>query len=197
MEPCRLLRAQSSYLTFRIVGRFVAGMNCNGLQMNVDAARYGNEMRFMNHFHGSIDDPNVEMVTEHVQGGNSVEPVIVVRVVRDVHEGEELLVDYGDGYWGAMLKKAAEVQIYVQPFGRDKRQMSVTPDERVGELRARVREELGLDYEPRLVFNGHVLTDDSRTLRQYNIQKEAVVHAHPHAPPASEGPGGTSSEAAT
>jgi SET domain-containing protein len=57
----------------------------------IDAEKFGNEARFMNH----AAQPNVELIGAYDRG--IVHPVLVTR--DDVSEGAELLFDYGDDYW--------------------------------------------------------------------------------------------------
>lgn len=57
----------------------------------IDAEKFGNEGRFMNH----SSRPNVKLIGAYDRG--IVHPVLVV--CDDVCEGQELLFDYGEDYW--------------------------------------------------------------------------------------------------
>ena len=72
--------------------------------IGIDAARMGNEARFINDYRGVRDGPNVEFVDLLVRD----ERRIGVRVLpvgkcgkgkKGIGKGEELLVNYGKGFW--------------------------------------------------------------------------------------------------
>ena len=65
------------------------------LHVCVDAEREGTEVRFANDFRGIAPRPNAELCAMRV--GHRVRLLLVT--VADVREGQELLVDYGKGYW--------------------------------------------------------------------------------------------------
>ena len=69
--------------------------------IDVDAARAGNEARFLNDFHGvpGIDAPNCQFwpYYDNVTG----EKRIGIKTIREVATGQELLVDYGGKYFAA------------------------------------------------------------------------------------------------
>merc|ERR1712187_373859 len=58
----------------------------------VDAQHYCNEAAFINHFSGIADAPNCQF--KSVEG----ELAAVIHTLRDIQEGEELLVDYGKSF---------------------------------------------------------------------------------------------------
>ena len=68
----------------------------------IDARTCGSEMRFLNHYGSIAEEPNVEFEHAAVGAGGVglMEIVCTVRTLRRVEKGEELLVDYGDQYWG-------------------------------------------------------------------------------------------------
>ena len=57
----------------------------------IDAEKYGNETRFINHSAGIKSSPNVGFKLEDKDGHNAM----VVKVLRRVRAGQELLIDYG------------------------------------------------------------------------------------------------------
>ncbi|KAF8538633.1 hypothetical protein BDD12DRAFT_841731 [Trichophaea hybrida] len=66
------------------------------LGVAVDAARGGNEARFVNDYRGVAERANVVFENREVQG----QVRIAVRVAgKEVRKGEELLVSYGKGFW--------------------------------------------------------------------------------------------------
>lgn len=71
------------------------------LYIDVDAARAGNEARFLNDFHGvpGADAPNCQFwpYYDTVTG----EKRIGIKTIREVTTGQELLVDYGGKYFAA------------------------------------------------------------------------------------------------
>lgn len=80
--------------------------------IGIDAARMGNEARFINDYRGVRDSPNVEFVDLLVRG----ERRVGVRVLpvgksgkgkKGIGKGEELLVNYGKGFWQSRSKEVA------------------------------------------------------------------------------------------
>ena len=63
----------------------------------VDASQIGNEMRFINDYRGVADAPNVKFYLYRSRVRGYLATVIVA--LHDIEAGQELLVDYGDGYW--------------------------------------------------------------------------------------------------
>jgi hypothetical protein len=62
--------------------------------LGVDATREGNEMRFINHFTGIADEPNVIMKIAYVEEL----PRVMVVCRKDIEIGEEFLFKYSDGF---------------------------------------------------------------------------------------------------
>lgn len=73
-------------VTLKEVGRFL---------VIVDAKKYASEMAFINDYHGIKDHPNVTMIGIPHKG--YLTPIVVAKT--SIEEGEELLADYGSGYW--------------------------------------------------------------------------------------------------
>lgn len=73
------------------------------LNFDLDASSYGNETRFINHYVGISDVPNVELLKAQFHDG----PHILVRTVCDIEPTDELLLDYGPGF-GNMINMGAE-----------------------------------------------------------------------------------------
>jgi len=64
----------------------------------IDAGGAGNETRFINDFRGNEQGrANCCFSQTYIAG----RPALMVVVTQDVHEGEELLVDYGEAFWKA------------------------------------------------------------------------------------------------
>lgn len=71
---------------------YFAGFNVDGLQgIGIDAQEVGNEMRFINHYKGISNEPNVKFV--NYMDGIFIR--IMVVCIREINVGEELVVDYG------------------------------------------------------------------------------------------------------
>ena len=75
--------------------------------IGIDAAKTGNEARFINDYRGIADRPNAEFREVWDQGIK--ERGMAVYVLREgksgkgkgIRKGEEILVSYGKGFWGA------------------------------------------------------------------------------------------------
>ena len=88
--------SQSSSRYILHFGKMGAAAGSSGLQqaadqLVIDAEKYGNETRFINHFSGIHSSPNVRFKLKEKDGHNAM----VVEVVRQVKGGQELLIDYG------------------------------------------------------------------------------------------------------
>lgn len=88
--------------------------------IGIDASRKGNEARFINDYRGIAERPNVEFM--EIWDGRSGERGMGVFVLgegkagkvgkgrfRGVKKGEEILVSYGRGFWGA--RKAGDEMV--------------------------------------------------------------------------------------
>jgi hypothetical protein len=69
--------------------------------LGIDARVFGNLSRFINHYRGILEAPNVGFVLNRF--GDDPEAMykarfLVVEALRGIPQGEELAVDYGDGY---------------------------------------------------------------------------------------------------
>ena len=73
-------------------GLYAASVDNNGLV--IDAETCGNEMRFINDFHGISDEANVVMRTCYV----GTYPHIIIVCSKNINEGDEIFLDYGDAY---------------------------------------------------------------------------------------------------
>jgi len=70
---------------------YFAGFSVDGLQgIGIDAQKYGNEMRFINHYKGISTKPNVKFVN-YLDG---IFSKIIVVCICEIDVGEELVVDY-------------------------------------------------------------------------------------------------------
>ena len=74
------------------------------LGVGIDAARMGNEARFINDYRGIRDRPNVEFVERAIDGERRMSVRVIPRGKSGkgkggVARGEELLVNYGKGFW--------------------------------------------------------------------------------------------------
>lgn len=65
--------------------------------LGIDAKNCGNEMRFINDYRNLRDRPNVRLEIVYIDK----KPKVLVVVLEDIDEDEELLLDYGEGYWNA------------------------------------------------------------------------------------------------
>ncbi len=74
---------------------------CEQVTYDIDAAKCGNESRFINDYRGTGAAPNIVFVPYRLLGGTVR---IAVRTCRPVAAGEELLADYGEEYWTALEK---------------------------------------------------------------------------------------------
>jgi hypothetical protein len=68
------------------------------VSVGVDAARAGNAARFVNDFRGVAAAPNAEFRLGRGEGG---EARMEVWSTRRIEKGDEVLVSYGKGWWGA------------------------------------------------------------------------------------------------
>ena len=74
-------------------GRYVAySENCG-----IDANNIGNELRFINDYRNIAPTMNVVFKTTYIDK----KPRVLFVVTRNIQEGEQLLTDYGEGYWKA------------------------------------------------------------------------------------------------
>uniref|UniRef100_A0A914IBY1 SET domain-containing protein n=1 Tax=Globodera rostochiensis TaxID=31243 RepID=A0A914IBY1_GLORO len=84
---------------------YVVGFEHDGQKYLVDAFRKGNLARFVNH----SCRPNCRAVLSHVDGTEQQQqkriPSIVIYTLRHIYACEELVMDYGEGWW---LAKADE-----------------------------------------------------------------------------------------
>ena len=68
-----------------------------GVYIDIDAARCGNEGRFVNDYHGTAERPNAQFWPYFdVTTG---EKRIAVKTIRPIPQGDEILVDYGGSYF--------------------------------------------------------------------------------------------------
>jgi len=69
----------------------------NGIMLDIDAERIGNETRFLNDYHGIIEEPNVELQVDNDTLTGDIHCFAIA--LHEIQVGEELLMDYGEGYW--------------------------------------------------------------------------------------------------
>ena len=99
--------AKKKFSTFDIIGeytgnitfqngRYVAAIDKdnNNNNLGIDAETHGNEMRFINHYRNIGMFANVVMRVCYID----TYPHIIIVCTRDILEGEEVLLDYGDAY---------------------------------------------------------------------------------------------------
>lgn len=68
--------------------------------LSVDAAEFGNELRFINSFrNGVAEAPNALMRTCYVDG----QPRIILLCCKHIDPGDEILLDYGESYDAAYI----------------------------------------------------------------------------------------------
>eukprot|EP00049_Salpingoeca_infusionum_P000086 m.37075 g.37075 ORF g.37075 m.37075 type:complete len:1054 (+) comp10065_c0_seq3:230-3391(+) len=73
-------------------------------KIDVDAGKWGNEMRYINHWKG-IGTVNVQLHNEVCDCGTHL---VRVRAVTNIRKGQELLLDYGKEYWENLMKHSEE-----------------------------------------------------------------------------------------
>jgi hypothetical protein len=78
---------------------------CEDDSLGVNSEKEGNELRFINDFHGIADCNNVSMRRCFI---DSLPRVLIV-CERAIEEGEEILTSYGEGYCKAWLGKSLAV----------------------------------------------------------------------------------------
>lgn len=71
----------------------------NGSNLGIDALNSGNELRYINDYRGIKDKPNCKISKATIDR----KPVILIVIIDKIEEGEELLMDYGEGYWGEKI----------------------------------------------------------------------------------------------
>lgn len=84
-------------------GRYVAGFKNLEYTNNfgVDAQESGNELRFINDYRNINVKPNTILKNVYIDK----RPKILVVATEDIEEDEELLLNYGLGYYNSFLKK--------------------------------------------------------------------------------------------
>lgn len=87
--------------TGKIVSQDIGGKYCaaitpySKISHNIDAEYVGNELRFINDFRNVSLEPNVQLTTTFIDKM----PRVLIVVIKDINEGEEILLDYGEYYW--------------------------------------------------------------------------------------------------
>ncbi|KAI9884333.1 MAG: hypothetical protein M1823_003872 [Watsoniomyces obsoletus] len=81
--------------------------------IGIDATRMGNEARFINDYRGIRDSANVEFIDRTVNGERRMSVQVRPAGKRDsgnkgIAKGEELLVNYGKGFWRHRQEKPVE-----------------------------------------------------------------------------------------
>lgn len=72
--------------------------------LGVDARKEGNECRFINHYQGIADDPNVIMKIAYVEEL----PRVMIVCMKDLQIGKEFLLRYSDEYVDAYIAQTKE-----------------------------------------------------------------------------------------
>ncbi|KAG7452006.1 uncharacterized protein BT62DRAFT_915773 [Guyanagaster necrorhizus] len=99
----RNLSSEESSQRSNILNKYT-GLNYNfelNLSLTLDAARRGNETRYLNH----SDKPNCEVLVKNVND----EHRIGIFTCENVNKGEELFLDYGPRYWQQYGNSAPEL----------------------------------------------------------------------------------------
>ena len=163
-------------------------------ELLIDAAKYGNETRYLNDYRSISADsaPNCRFET----GRDAASGEVCVRVVvgRNVAEEGELLVDYGDGFWEAHEEEAVRnslvVEVQIKPLCSSAFAVSVDRADYVCALKETIRKQRpewrgipGKFIE--LIHAGKVLSND-QTLADCNLGKASVIHLKEKAKPANE-----------
>ena len=107
---CGLFSAQS-FAQFDVIGEYVGKVMdqakfameggpyvAETCGMKINAEHEGNEVRFINDYRGIGESANVTFRGAFL----NCKPHLLVIAMRDVEPDEELLVDYGSGYWSAV-----------------------------------------------------------------------------------------------
>lgn len=82
-------------------GKYVALLQTDDDLLGVDAGDMGNETRYINDYRNITDKPNCQLSHTSVDG----KPVILVTVINNINTNDELLLNYGEGYWSFFCKK--------------------------------------------------------------------------------------------
>ena len=88
-----------------------------GMRLDIDATHFGNEMRFINDYHGIAQSPNVAFVAYYAQFTGELAVGLITQ--RCVQPDEELLADYGRHFWATPDK--------AKPVGGARTLPSVSP----------------------------------------------------------------------
>lgn len=70
----------------------------NDVTYYIDAKNYGNEIRFVNDYRKIAQGPNVKF-NKIISSNRPFNVQVQLSALRDIKQGEELLVDYGSCYW--------------------------------------------------------------------------------------------------
>ena len=78
--------------------KYVADLyiSSGGSSLGIDALENGNEMRYINDYRGISSLTNCQISKATVDR----RPILLIIATRSIDIGEEILMDYGDGYWG-------------------------------------------------------------------------------------------------
>ena len=82
-------------------GKYIASLCTDDDLLGIDAENMGNEMRYINDHRNIKPKPNCKLSHTSVDG----KPVILVVVINHINENDELLLDYGNGYWESFAQK--------------------------------------------------------------------------------------------
>lgn len=86
-----------------------AGLAGERLGVVVDAARAGNEARFVNDYRGT-GRPRNAAIGEYLQGGDPARPRVAFVAAAPIARGDEILVSYGKGFWQQREAEAEEAE---------------------------------------------------------------------------------------
>eukprot|EP00638_Chattonella_subsalsa_P017840 CAMPEP_0117859782 /NCGR_PEP_ID=MMETSP0950-20121206/3366_1 /TAXON_ID=44440 /ORGANISM="Chattonella subsalsa, Strain CCMP2191" /LENGTH=933 /DNA_ID=CAMNT_0005709777 /DNA_START=1 /DNA_END=2802 /DNA_ORIENTATION=+ len=101
----------------------------------IDAEKYGNHTRFINHWRGIANEPNCVFETIHEKWTG--DPRVAVKVIKRIEENEELLLDYGPEYDQQLSEEQSQgqeelVKLHSSPTLQDMQPDTVTFEETGG-----------------------------------------------------------------
>lgn len=102
IEKYDVLGEYTGYVT-NTGGRYVAGFKNLDYTNNygIDAENSGNELRFINDYRNIGIKPNTILKNSFIDK----RPKILVIATENINEDEEILLDYGKGYYNCFIKK--------------------------------------------------------------------------------------------
>lgn len=86
--------------------------------IDIDAARAGNEARFLNDYHGAASAPNAQFWPYF--DTTSGEKRMAVKTIQDIAPGAEIMVDYGGRYFAKDSSDDSDMQSSDEEFAPKK-----------------------------------------------------------------------------